>query len=106
MPPPSERLVNTRDRSYTEQRARFELLGGTGAAVLGVGIGLLFREALAPLTIPFLIAGLITHGLAMWGKHRLDSSGPAATPAWTRWAYWGCWVLLAGLIAYLVASQV
>ena len=37
--------------SYTAQRARFELLGGVGAAVLGAGVGLVFRTVLAPLAV-------------------------------------------------------
>jgi hypothetical protein len=95
--------MNARN-SYTEQRARFELLGGTGAAVLGAGVGLLFRQALAPLTVPLLIVGLVTHGLAMWAKHRLDSAKLNAMPPWTRWAYWACWLLLAGLVVYLALT--
>jgi hypothetical protein len=97
----AEVFVKSCDSSYTEQRARFELLGGTGAAVLGAGVALLPRHILAPLVVPLLIVGLVAHGLAMWAKHRLESSEPTAMPAWSRWAYWACWVLLAGLIVSL-----
>jgi hypothetical protein len=77
--------------SFTEQRARFELLGGIGAAVLGAGVGLVFRDLLAPLALPLLLVGLVVHGWAMWGKHRVDTSGSAAMP---RWAVWGVLDLL------------
>jgi hypothetical protein len=86
--------------SFTEQRARFELLGGIGAAVLGAGVGLVFRDLVAALAFPLLIVGLIVHGWAMWGKHRLDASGSIALPRWTVWAYWTCWALIAGLAVY------
>ena len=87
--------------SFAEQRARFELLGGIGAAVLGAGVGLILKDLLAPLAFPLLLVGLVVHGWAMLGKHRLDASGPAAMPLWSLWAYWACWALIAGLIVYL-----
>ena len=90
--------------SFTEQRARFELLGGIGAAVLGAGVGLIFRDLLASLAFPLLIVGLVVHGWAMWGKHRLDATGPTAMPRWSVWAYWTCWALIAGLIIYLASG--
>jgi len=88
----------------TAQRARFELLGGVGAAVLGTGVGLVFRTLLAPLAVPLLLTGLVLHGGGMWGNHRLDASPSVAMPRWTGWAYWGCWVLMTGLGVYLALS--
>ena len=92
------------DPRFGEQRTRFELLGGTGALLAGVGIGLVFKDLLAALALPFLLIGIGTHGWAMWAKHRLDAAGPVSLPAWTRWAYWGCWVLIAGLVVYLATG--
>ncbi len=96
--------MNVIDRRFGDQRARFELLGGTGALLAGVGIGLVFKHLLAALALPFLLIGVATHGWAMWAKHRLDAAGPVSMPTWTRWAYWGCWVLIVGLVLYLVTG--
>ena len=90
--------------NYTEQRARLELLGGVGAAILGAGVALIFRQALAPLAVPLVLVGLGAHGLGMWGKHRLDAAGFAAMPRWSFWAFWGCWVLIAGIVIYLASG--
>ena len=90
--------------NYTEQRARLELLGGVGAGILGAGVALVFRHVLAPLAVPLLLVGLVAHALGMWGKHRLDASGSTASPGWTVWAYWGCWVLIAGLVIYIASG--
>jgi hypothetical protein len=90
---------------YTEQRSRAELLGGVGAGVLGAGLALLFRDVLGTLAVPFLALGATIHGLAMYQKHRLDSSAGTTLPRWAAWAYWGCWLLLLALAAYLWRSQ-
>jgi hypothetical protein len=83
-----------------------ELLGSTGAAVLGAGVGLLFREVLAQFTIPLLGVGLLAHGIGMYGKHQLDTAQVAPTGRWVQWAYRLCWILLAGLLMYVVWSNV
>jgi hypothetical protein len=90
--------------NYTKQRARLDLLGGVGAAILGAGVALVFRQVLAPLAVPLLLVGLVAHGLGMWGKHRLDALGSVAMPRWTRWAYWACWALIAGLVVYVASG--
>jgi hypothetical protein len=64
--PPSSR--------YVDQRARAELLGSVGAGLLGAGLALLFREALATLAMPLLVVGAAVHALAMYQKHHLDTS--------------------------------
>lgn len=86
---------------WAGQRARFELLGGIGALLAGIGIGLVFEQVLATFALPFLLIGVGTHGWAMWAKHRVEADGPVSMPTWTRWAYWGCWMLIAGLVLYL-----
>jgi hypothetical protein len=48
-------------RSFTDQRARAELLSSLGAGVLGAGLALLFRESLGALAVPLLAAGAVVH---------------------------------------------
>ena len=96
--PPSSR--------YVDQRARAELLGSVGAGVLGAGLALLFKEALATLAVPLLVVGGAVHALAMYQKHHLDTSKGTAGPRWTEWAYWTCWLLLLALAGYVWWSRV
>lgn len=96
--PPSSR--------YMEQRARAELLGSVGAGVLGAGLALLFREALATLAAPLAVVGGAAHALAMYQKHHLDTSKGTAGPRWTLWAYWTCWLVLLALAGYVWWSRV
>ena len=49
-------MTDVRPNGFIEMRARAELLGSVGAGVLGAGLALLFREALADL------AAAITEG--------------------------------------------
>jgi hypothetical protein len=90
---------------YMDQRARAELLGSAGAGVLGAGLALLFRDALAALAVPLWVAGGAVHALAMYQKHRLDTSEGKAAPRWTEWAYWTCWLLLLTLAGYVWWSR-
>lgn len=78
-----------------------ELTSSVGAGVLGFGLGLLLGQRLPGSGIPVLAVGL---GLHLWGmldKHRLES-GAVVERWWSKAAYWGCWILLAGLIAFLI----
>ena len=86
---------------YIDQRARAELVGSVGAGVLGAGLALLFRDALAVLAVPLLVIGGAMHLLGMYQKHHLDASEAAAGPRWVAWAYWTCWLLLFGLGVYV-----
>ena len=93
-------MLEASDR-YLERRARFELLSGAGALVLGAGVALVFRQLLGPLALPLLVIGLVAHGWGMMGKHLLDTSGTKPMPRWSDWVYWACWALIAGLVLYL-----
>lgn len=63
----------------------------------------MFAELLKPFAVPAVPVGIIAHGWAMFRKHRLQLvKGPQ--PAWETAAYWGCWALLAGLVAYAMKA--
>jgi hypothetical protein len=79
-----------------------ELTSGVGALVLGVGVGALFDEWFAPAATAILIGGVLAHGFGMWDKHRLESGAPGGDARWVTALYWVCWLLLAGLLAFLV----
>jgi hypothetical protein len=78
-----------------------ELASGLGAVVLGAGLALLAPDVLSGYAIPLLVAGILVHGTGMTLKHRLD--GAAREPSgWEKALFWGCWVLLALLAAWLL----
>lgn len=81
-----------------------ELTSGVGALVLGVGLGALFPRWFAPAAGAIVLAGVITHAFGMWDRHRLESQAHAAPEPWVTALYWVCWLLLAGVIAFLLVG--
>ena len=79
-----------------------ELTSGTGALVLGVGIGSLFASSLARWTVPVLIVGAFLHAWGMFDKHRVESGAASVQPWWTTALYWICWLGLAALAVVVV----
>jgi hypothetical protein len=78
-----------------------DVTSGVGAVVLGLGLGALWSEWLAP-TAGFVAAlGLVMHGFGMWDKRR-TSDAAAQDTRWTLAMYWGCWLLLAAVVVLLV----
>ena len=78
-----------------------ELTSGVGALVLGVGLGALFPRWFAPAAGVIVLAGVVTHAFGMWDKHRLEGQADSATEPWVAALYWVCWLLLAGVVAFL-----
>lgn len=79
---------------------RLEILGATGAAVLGAGLGLLLARWLAPFAVPLLLAGIAVHAWGMFARHRLESRQGIVRAGWEDAAYWACWLTLAALLLY------
>ena len=82
---------------------RAELLSTAGAAILGGGLALLFADWIRTFAIPLMSAGLLAHATGMFSKHRLETRGEAAIPAWHTALYWTCWVVLLGVTGAMVA---
>lgn len=82
-----------------------ELTSGVGALVLGVGLGALFAQWLAPAAGLIALAGGVAHAFGMWDTHRLEGRTEAATDAWVTALYWVCWLLLAGVGAFLIVGR-
>jgi hypothetical protein len=83
---------------------RAELLGGVGALILGMGLGLLFARFLTPYTTPLLLTGLLMHAWGMYDKHRLESEGAGARQWRVELLYWVCWVALLVLCVYIAVD--
>jgi hypothetical protein len=79
-----------------------ELTSGVGALVLGVGLGALIPRWIGPAAGLVTVAGLTMHALGMWDKHRLEAQAHVANAPWVEGLYWGCWLLLAALLAVLL----
>lgn len=83
---------------------KLELLGGLGAGILGAGIALVFVRWLQPYALPMLIVGILAHGWAMLARNRLERQTNVAVPTWEKVAAWICWLMIAGLIIYVIAA--
>lgn len=81
---------------------QLELLGGLGAGILGAGIALVLVRWIQLYALPILMVGLVSHGWAMWAKSRLERQVNIPQPAWALVAEWICWLMIAGLIIYVV----
>ncbi len=82
-----------------------ELTSGVGALVLGVGLGALFPHWFAPSAGVIVLAGVMAHAFGMWDKHRLEGRGHAPREPWITVLYWVCWLLLAGVVVFLVVGR-
>jgi hypothetical protein len=82
-----------------------ELTSGVGALVLGVGLGALFPQLFAPAAGVIALAGVVAHAFGMWDKHRLAGRAHAQSEQWVTVFYWVCWLLLAGVVAFLIVGR-
>lgn len=81
---------------------QLDLLGGLGAGILGAGIALVFVRWLQPYALALLVVGILSHGWAMLAKSRLERQSNITQPAWAVAAEWICWLMIAGLIFYVI----
>jgi hypothetical protein len=74
-----------------------ELLGSTGALVLGIGVGAWAATWIGPTSGVLVLLGAALHARGMILKHRAEAS--LEVPHWWVWLYRLCWVglVVAGL---------
>jgi hypothetical protein len=82
-----------------------ELTSGVGALVLGMGLGALFPQWFGPAAGVIVLAGVVAHAFGMWDKHRLEGRAHAPSEPSVTVLYWVCWLLLAGVVAFLVVGR-
>ena len=79
-----------------------ELTSGVGALVLGIGLGALFATWIGPTAGFVTLAGLAVHAFGMWDKHRIEKRTEADADRLFLTLYWVCWLMLGGVLLYLV----
>ncbi len=79
-----------------------ELTSGVGALVLGAGLGALFSPWIRPAAGFVTLAGVFVHAFGMWDKHRLEADTTANSGPLVATLYWVCWLLLAGVLVFLI----
>ena len=79
-----------------------ELTSGLGALVLGIGLGALFATWIGPAAGFVTLAGLAVHAFGMWDKHRIETRTEADADRLVLTLYWVCWLMLGGVLLYLV----
>ncbi len=76
---------------------RADLLSLAGAAFAGLAAGAWLADAIRPLFLPMLVAGMLAHAVGMSARHRLDrQAGPL--PAVWQGLYILCWFAIAALV--------
>lgn len=84
---------------------RAEITSTVGAGVLGGGFALLLAELLRRVAVPLLLLGLVMHAWGMYDKDRLDAGVTGPRIWWAEALYWGCWIALLALAAYVTATK-
>lgn len=77
-------------------RKKADLLSVTGAAVAGLAAGAWLADAIQPVFVPMLIAGLLAHAVGMTARFRLDRTS-GRLPAMWQWLYGLCWIAIAAV---------
>lgn len=95
--------MNTTNKNKSRVK-RTELLSGVGAVVLGIGLGVLLSNYLKIYALPVLITGLVMHGLGMLLKHKFENESSTVRLWWAETLYWLCWVVLLGIIIYVITN--
>jgi hypothetical protein len=78
------------------------LTSGVGALVLGVGLGTLVAAWIGSAAVFVTLAGVVAHAFGMWDKHRLEAQAPADRTPLVLALYWVCWLMLAGILVFLI----
>ena len=81
-----------------------ELLSIMGAGVLGAGIALLLARWIGAAALPLLVIGVVMHSFGMYQRRKLEDRGLLARPPWENALYWGCWIVLAGVLGWALAA--
>lgn len=78
-------------------RKRADLLSLAGAAVAGLAAGAWLADAIRPLFLLMLVAGMLAHAVGMSARHRLDRQASPLPAVW-QWLYILCWIAIAALV--------
>lgn len=94
----------TQGATQVRQENAAALLSTTGAALGGIGIGVLLGEELGRVGLPALVIGLFVHIIGMMGKRRVQAGGGYEFSRLETSAYWLCWFLIAIVLGYAAAT--
>lgn len=87
------------DTMLTTRYKIAELTSGTGAFVLGVGLGIAIAERARPALMFIFVVGLLLHGWGMFDLRRQQASKEGSSTRLAAALYWICWILLVLLVA-------
>ena len=89
-------------RTSSTRRIRVaELASGTGALVVGIGVGALLADWLRDVSLWFLVLGAVAHAWGMYDKHRIERESGTIGSGWMTLLYWACWLLLSAGVLVL-----
>lgn len=90
-----------RDERLRASLKRQELLSTLGVLSLGLGVGTLASSYLRSVAPALVVLGAGMHSWAMYRRRHLERSASMRSARWMEVLYWGCWLLLALLAAWL-----
>ena len=93
-------MIGTHNRGRDRSRAALASLSAIGAAIAGLGVGVIFAEPLGSIAWPAAAAGIAIHLFGMVGTMRLQSAESYVPSPIERIGYWLCWAIIAALLAY------
>ena len=88
------------DAASEGRRRAFASLSGIGAALAGLGLGVILAHRLETMQWPILGVGIAVHLLGMIGTRRLQDESGYAPSALAQVMYWSCWLLIVALAVY------
>lgn len=83
-----------------------QLLSTLGAGVLGMGIALLLPNILAGYALPILVIGVLAHTVGMAKMRSLEQQANSPRVAWMDALYWFCWLVMGGLLVYMLIGLI
>ena len=82
-----------------------QLLSTVGAALFGAGVALFAASWLSDWKYALAGLGLLLHVAGMLGKRAAEGRAAPDRSIWEDTVYWGCWIILAALAAWMMAVR-
>ena len=89
-----------------DRTKRADLASSGGAGLLGAGLAALVGLTGIAWTLGLLLTGVVLHGWGMIEHRRLERDGGLVAGWWWDALWWGCWIAILALGAWLVFRTV
>ncbi|MCU0623979.1 MAG: hypothetical protein MUF53_08955 [Gemmatimonadaceae bacterium] len=84
---------------------RIQLASSVGAALAGIGVGAAAARWLGSATWALIVVGIVLHAWSMLARRQREAAAGTTLPAWSEALYRVCWVILALIVVWQVATR-